>query len=231
MGSLGCMGCFKVSHKAYTGVSAHTWTLTLHTHQYLLDVSSRAAFSAGSAKRNVHLTAASYCRSFLLSEDFHLFSVSSHLSCLHLFFSRLLTSSSWAPSTVWPDISASSMLIRPTWPLFVLHHYFPSLFGFAIFCSPALFRFFPHPLIFSSALSSCALPLGILKNALFFCLPRRCFAAPWAQRVFCSSRWVSLEETLMWVSKVSCEDSLNVLLFCPIFFLSPFLLLTQPSLG
>lgn len=140
----------------------HTSIPALHQQPccFFLQVAPKKSKEKFSFNRCVELPPFSAVRGFLFVL------VVSHFSCLHL-FSPILTSSSWATSTVWPDISASPTLIRPTWPLLVLHHYFPYLFGFVIFSSLALFRLFLHLLIFSWELSFCALPLGILKNALF----------------------------------------------------------------
>lgn len=144
MGSLGCMGCSKGSHKAYTGASAHAWTLTPHTHQYLLYVSSCASFSAGSLEK-FYLTAAPKRRLrgpvlVLCVTSFVLFASSSP--------SLTSPSSYWASFTAWPDMYASQTLIRTTWPLLVLHHYFSSFFFICYFQLACPLQTLPSPAYF-----------------------------------------------------------------------------------
>lgn len=230
MGSLGCMGCFKVSHKAYTGVSAHTWTLTPHTHQYLPDVSSPTTYSAGSAEEKFSLNR---CVSppFLSAPRGFLFVL--HVLSFVLFASfpsRLLTSSPWATPTVWPDISASSMLIRPTWPLLVLHHYFPS-FRFSYFQLTCPLQTLPSPAYFLLSATFPCLTSWYFESCSFFAclavvLQRRGhseFSVPLA-----GSRWRN-----HWCEFPRClvRTPRTRFFFTPFFFLSPFLLPTQPFLS
>lgn len=109
-------------------------------------------------------------------------------------FTSSSSSSSSGSLTAWLDIYSSQAFIRPTWPPLVSHHYFPSLS--AIFSMPALFKFFPHLLIFSAPLSlffyltSWYFEIVFL---LFFGLYNHCFTMPWAKLVLCSFHSLSLE--------------------------------------
>lgn len=137
--------------------------------------------------------------------------MSSHLSCLHLFspvFNLLLLS--YLHCLAWHFRLSNTDQAHLTAGCFASLFSFPFRFCYFQLTTCPL-QILPSPAYFLLSAVFLCLTSWYFEKCSFFCLPSRYFAAPWAQRVFCSSRWVSPEETLMWVS-------LNVFPFYPIFF-------------